>query len=71
MNPPPLGAFCSLWKYHLIYECYNILPGLLVLSQDKVLARIETVGDMFVFKNIPHLITNDLCPVYLSIDVGV
>ena len=26
---------------------------------------------MFVLKDIPHLIANDLCSVYLSIDVGV
>lgn len=26
---------------------------------------------MFVFKNIPHLIANDLCSVYLSINVGM
>ena len=43
----------------------------LSFSQDKALARIKTIGDMFILENISHLIANYLCSVYLSINVGM
>ena len=43
----------------------------LCLSQDKALVRSKTIGDMFILENISHLIANDLCSVYLSINVGM
>lgn len=49
----------------------RVLLTSLYFSQDKAFARIKTIGDMFVLKNIPHLITHDLCAVYLCIDVCV
>ena len=59
--------------FHSLYDTLRpkiFLVGL-CLSQDKVLAWFKTIGDMFILTNISHLIANDPCAIYLSIDVGV
>lgn len=43
----------------------------LKLLDERIITQNKTIGDMFVFKNISHLIAHDLRTVYFSINIGV
>ena len=47
------------------------IATLLHLIDERIATQNKTIGDMFVFKNISHLIAHDLRTVYFSINIGV